>query len=68
MTETDSAEAAMAESLKLISKAKEIIATPNHQGMEKIVSQLFMRQETNEYQAAITLYDFCVDNFSDWLT
>ncbi|ESQ47304.1 hypothetical protein EUTSA_v10027695mg [Eutrema salsugineum] len=53
----------MAESSNLMLQAREILATPNHDGLVNVLDRLTMRQET-----AIALYDFCVANFANCLT
>ncbi|CAL9224623.1 unnamed protein product [Arabidopsis halleri] len=54
------------ESLNL--QARELLATPSHEGAEIFVKQLSMPQETNEYQTAFALFNFCADNFPNCLT
>ncbi|KAG7548272.1 hypothetical protein ISN44_As12g034660 [Arabidopsis suecica] len=56
----------MEESLNI--KARELLATPSHEGAEIFVKQLSMPQETNEYQSAFALFNFCTDNFPNCLT
>ncbi|CAA7060488.1 unnamed protein product [Microthlaspi erraticum] len=58
----------MAESSDLMLQARDHLATPSHQRLASVVNQLFMRQESDEYQTARALYDFCVANFSNCLT
>ncbi|CAE6201735.1 unnamed protein product [Arabidopsis arenosa] len=49
-------------------KAREILATPSHEGLTMIIDQLFTRKQSEEYKAARTLYDFFVSNFPNCLT
>ncbi|CAE6201549.1 unnamed protein product [Arabidopsis arenosa] len=56
----------MEESLNL--KARELLANPTHEGAEIFVKQLSMPQETNEYQSAFALFNFCADTFPNCLT
>ncbi|CAA7055707.1 unnamed protein product [Microthlaspi erraticum] len=69
MAETDSTEeAAMSESSNLMMKARDLLATPNHEGLAFLVDQLFTHRQSVEYQTSRRLYDFCVANFSNCLT
>ncbi|CAA7036346.1 unnamed protein product [Microthlaspi erraticum] len=58
----------MAKSPDLMFKARDLLATPSHEGLTIVVDQLFKRQETDEYKTARALYDFCVANLSNCLT
>ncbi|KAL1197156.1 hypothetical protein V5N11_002035 [Cardamine amara subsp. amara] len=58
----------MEESSNLASKARDLLTSPSHEGAEILVAQLSMRQETNEYETALALFDFCTDNFPNCLT
>lgn len=58
----------MAESSILMLKARDLLATPNHEGLAIVVDKVFMPHETDEYQSAKALYDFCVDKFANLLT
>ncbi|CAA7055756.1 unnamed protein product [Microthlaspi erraticum] len=58
----------MAESSILMLKARDLLATPNHEGLAIVVDKLFMDRETDEYKSANALYDFCVDKFANLLT
>ncbi|KAG7548273.1 hypothetical protein ISN44_As12g034670 [Arabidopsis suecica] len=58
----------MEESLNLMLKAREVLATPSHKGLEKIVETLSMFQDFNEYQTALTLLNFCATNFPNCYT
>ncbi|CAA0405912.1 unnamed protein product [Arabidopsis thaliana] len=58
----------MEESSNLMLKAREVLATPSHKGLEKIVEQLSMRQDPKEYETAFALFCFCADNFPNCLT
>ncbi|KAL1197143.1 hypothetical protein V5N11_002022 [Cardamine amara subsp. amara] len=62
MAESDSGESAMAE------KARELIFSQSHEEVATLVNQLFMRQESEEYQTARALYDYCVSDFPNHLT
>uniref|UniRef100_A0A1J3JH92 DUF577 domain-containing protein n=1 Tax=Noccaea caerulescens TaxID=107243 RepID=A0A1J3JH92_NOCCA len=58
----------MSESSNLMVKARDLLATPSHEGLAFIVDQLFTRKQSVEYQTSRPLYDFCVANFSNCLT
>ncbi|KAL1197157.1 hypothetical protein V5N11_002036 [Cardamine amara subsp. amara] len=58
----------MAKSLNLPLKARDLLETPGHKGAEILVEQLSMPQDTNEFQTALALFNFCVDNFPNCLT
>ncbi|KAJ4902245.1 hypothetical protein Rs2_16196 [Raphanus sativus] len=49
-------------------KARDVLATPSHQGLESVVSHLFIDQETAEYQTANALFNFLIRNFANCLT
>ncbi|VVB15192.1 unnamed protein product [Arabis nemorensis] len=53
----------MAEPLNLMLKARELIATSSHQGLEILLNQLSSRPETIEFQSASALYNFCAAKF-----
>ncbi|CAH2079593.1 unnamed protein product, partial [Thlaspi arvense] len=63
--ETKSAESAMAESSSLMLKATELFATPCHEALEHVLSQLCLGQETTEFKAARALYNYCSSNLAD---
>ncbi|KAL1225009.1 hypothetical protein V5N11_002788 [Cardamine amara subsp. amara] len=69
MAESDSGDIAMEESsnLELKVKARDLLTSPSHEGAEILVAQLSIRQETYEFQTALALFDFCVDNFPNCL-
>ncbi|CAH8349666.1 unnamed protein product [Eruca vesicaria subsp. sativa] len=48
--------------------ARDLLATPSHEGLSYVVDQLFKPEETYECQSAQALYKFCVTNFSNCLT
>ncbi|CAN7016114.1 unnamed protein product [Brassica oleracea var. botrytis] len=53
----------------LMVKARDVLATPSHQGLESVVSHLFFtRQETTEYQTANALFNFLTLYFANCLT
>ncbi|KAF3511451.1 hypothetical protein F2Q69_00007988 [Brassica cretica] len=58
----------MAESSLLMFSARDLLATPSHEGLAYFVEKLFKPHETYEYQNAQALYKFCVVNFSNCLT
>ncbi|KAF8100500.1 hypothetical protein N665_0223s0026 [Sinapis alba] len=58
----------MAEPQNLMQQARELLATPSHEGLESLVSHLSTRQETTQYQTALPLLIFCADNFANCLT
>ncbi|AED94190.1 unnamed protein product [Arabidopsis thaliana] len=49
-------------------KARDLLATPSHEGAEILVKQLSLPQETNEFQTAEDLFNFCANNFPNCLT
>ncbi|CAN8232801.1 unnamed protein product [Cochlearia groenlandica] len=51
-----------------MTKSREILATPSHEGLEIIIYHLSMRQETIEYKTALSLYGFIVSTFPNCLT
>ncbi|KAH0929089.1 hypothetical protein HID58_014816 [Brassica napus] len=53
----------------LMLKARDVLATPSHQGLESVVTHLFfMAQETTEYQTANALFNFLTLYFANCLT
>ncbi|KAJ4889123.1 hypothetical protein Rs2_28871 [Raphanus sativus] len=52
----------------MFSKARDVLATPSHQGLESVVSHLFIDQETTEYQTANALFNFLTRSFPNCLT
>ncbi|KAJ4902239.1 hypothetical protein Rs2_16190 [Raphanus sativus] len=59
----------MAEPPNLMLQARELLATPSHEGLETLVIHLTTRQETTtEYQTARPLLIFCANNFANLLT
>ncbi|KAF8100499.1 hypothetical protein N665_0223s0025 [Sinapis alba] len=49
-------------------KARDVLASPSHQGLERVVSDIFMGQETTEHQTAKALFHFFTINFANCLT
>ncbi|KAG2307316.1 hypothetical protein Bca4012_083665 [Brassica carinata] len=58
----------MAEPPNLMLQARQLLATPSNERLESLVTNLSTRQETTEYQTALPLFIFCVDNFANCLT
>ncbi|KAL1225014.1 hypothetical protein V5N11_002793 [Cardamine amara subsp. amara] len=58
----------MAESSNLPLKARDLLASSSHEGVAILVEHLSMPQDTNKYQTALALYDFCAYNFPNCLT
>uniref|UniRef100_M4EH52 DUF577 domain-containing protein n=1 Tax=Brassica campestris TaxID=3711 RepID=M4EH52_BRACM len=53
----------------LMVKARDVLATPSHQGLESVVTHLFfMGQETTEYQTANALFNYLTLYFANCLT
>ncbi|CAA0405952.1 unnamed protein product [Arabidopsis thaliana] len=49
-------------------KAREILTSPNLDGLTMIVDNLYTRKQSEDYKTARTLYDFFVSNFPNCLT
>ncbi|CAD5333314.1 unnamed protein product [Arabidopsis thaliana] len=49
-------------------KAREILTSPNLDGLTMIVDNLYTRKQSEDYETARTLYDFFVTNFPNCLT
>ncbi|CAN8291457.1 unnamed protein product [Cochlearia groenlandica] len=64
------AESAMEESSNLMSRSRDLLATPSHEGLATVINNHFTSQETDEHQtaAARSLFKFCADRFSNCLT
>ncbi|CAA7055772.1 unnamed protein product [Microthlaspi erraticum] len=60
----------MTESSNLMLKARDLLATPSHEGLSILVDQLFVinGNDTEEHKPARALYDFCVKHFANCLT
>ncbi|KAG2307319.1 hypothetical protein Bca52824_027067 [Brassica carinata] len=71
---TESAQGAMGRVMaeppppNLMMRARDVLATPSHQGLESVVIHLLMSQETTEYQTANALFNFLTINFANCLT
>ncbi|KFK44756.1 hypothetical protein AALP_AA1G298700 [Arabis alpina] len=53
----------MVETSNLIMKAKQLVSTPSHEELVIVINQLFMNQETEQYQTSSVIYDSCVKHY-----
>ncbi|KAL9812289.1 putative non-reducing end alpha-L-arabinofuranosidase [Arabidopsis thaliana] len=60
MAESDPEGIAMAESLNLQLKGREILVSESHEELAMIVDNLFKREDSEEYKTSRALYKYCV--------